>query len=100
MKKIQKIRARREADFIKTRIARNKQNNKGILEREIEKNIDLVEPSLKDVVKNKIQQQKQDIYEETKENDFAIEQPQKNLIMERRNKKSNKKSGGMGLDIE
>lgn len=85
------------------RIAKNKLNNKGILEREIEKNIDLLDPKLKERVLPKVTKVEED-WEEHKEDNITAEKPIKNLVTERRQKKAAAAAGGkkksMGLDVE
>lgn len=102
MKRIQKIRSRREKDFIIQRqdfkitsiilfrLRAGKAKQKGLLEREISRDIDLVEPRLKESILPKIQQ----VQEEEEKQDF-IEKPSLFAKVQRKKKDSN-----VGIDIE
>jgi len=83
MKRIQKIKERREHDFWLNRMNVAKEKSKGRLEREIARDITLVEPKDKERVKQLI------------EKATVVESNTENLTNKRRNKK-----GADGVDME
>jgi len=91
MKKIQKIRDRRARDHILQRIKNNKAKQKGLLEREIARDIILVDAKLRPRVLEKIQQVQE---EEEKEDIFK-----KQTIVQKYSKKA-KAAQNSEIDIE